>query len=254
MPSLSPKDRVSLCLFSFTDGRLCRTPRTGNHPHFCFYHAKKETRAQAAEKLAKDLTYFFSGDYLSACDLNTALGRLIPATIRGEIKPRLARTIAYMFQTLMQSTRFAQHEYINAFGTDGWRDAISTSVNANHDYLYPPDPNAPDSEDESDDESDYKSQDDPELEPDAADPGTEPLASSQPATAPPPTTRPSHSPQRIPLQHKPPNPTTPRRPLHYHRKSDANRARQIANPTPSTSTTTTAYSSTANPGNLRRQT
>jgi hypothetical protein len=59
MPSLSPKDRVSLCLFSFTDGRRCRTPRTGNHPHFCFYHAQKEARSQAAESLAKDLACFF---------------------------------------------------------------------------------------------------------------------------------------------------------------------------------------------------
>jgi hypothetical protein len=64
---------------------------------------------------------------------------------------------------------------------------------------------------------------------------------------------PSHNPQRIPLQHKPPNPTTPRQPLHRHRKPDANRAPQPATPTPSTSTTTIASSSTANPGNLIRK-
>jgi hypothetical protein len=142
MPSLSAKDRVSLCLFSFADGRRCRTPRTGNHPHFCFYHAQKEARAQAAEKLAKDLGYFFSGDYLSACDLNTALSRLIPAVIRGDIKPRLARTVAYMFQTQLQAIRLSQHEYINAFGTDGWRKAVRTSVNVNFDYRFPPAPEA----------------------------------------------------------------------------------------------------------------
>lgn len=186
MASLSPKDRVSLCLFTYEDGRRCRTPRISSHPHFCFYHAQKESQSQTAEKLAKDLTYFFSGDYLSACDLNTALGRLIPAVIRGQIKPRVARTVAYMFQTLMQSTRLAQHEYINAFGTDGWRDAIHTSVTSNHDHLYPPDPNAPEPEDVS--------EDDPELEPDAVDLGTELQSPSQPTTASPQpssTTRPS---------------------------------------------------------------
>ena len=119
MSSLTSKDRVSLCLFSFTDGRRCRTPRTARHPHFCFYHAQKEARAQAAEKLAKDLAYFFSNDYLSACDLSTALSRLIPAVIRGDIKPRLARTVAYMFQTQLQAIHLSQHEYINAFGSDG---------------------------------------------------------------------------------------------------------------------------------------
>jgi hypothetical protein len=134
MSSLNSKDRVSLCLFTFTDGRRCRTPRTGRHPHFCFYHAQKEARAQAAETLAKDLAYFFSGDYLSACDLSTALSRLIPAVIRGDIRPKLARTVAYMCQTLMQTIHLSQDEYINAFDSDGWREAVRKSVKLNSDY------------------------------------------------------------------------------------------------------------------------
>jgi len=140
MSSLSPKDRVSLCLFSFADGRRCRTPRTGNHPHFCFYHAQKEARSQTAEALAKDLASFFSGDYLSACDLTAALGRLIPAVLRGDIKPRLARTVAYMVQTLIQTIHLAQNEYSNAFGPDGWRKAVRNSVQTNFDYRFPPEP------------------------------------------------------------------------------------------------------------------
>jgi hypothetical protein len=140
MPSLTAKDRAPLCLFSYEDGRSCRTPRLTTHPHFCFYHAQKESQSQAAEKLSDDLAYFFSGDYLSANDLNTALARLIPATIRGEIKPRLARTVAYMLQTLLQSIHISQDEYINAFSTDGWRKAVRTSVKSNKDYLFPPDP------------------------------------------------------------------------------------------------------------------
>jgi hypothetical protein len=142
MSSLTSKDRVSLCLFAFEDGRRCRTPRTGTHPHFCFYHAQKEAQAQAADKLAKDLACFFSGDYLTANDLSTALARLIPATIRGDIKPRLARTVAYMVQTQLQAIHLSQHEYINAFGTEGWRKAIRKSVNVNYDYRFPPAPEA----------------------------------------------------------------------------------------------------------------
>src|SRR5438309_8428 len=95
MPSLSPKDRVSLCRFTFTDGRCCRTPRTSSHPHFCYDHAQKEARACAAETLGKDLAFFFSGDYLSANDLSTALARLIPAVVQGHVKPRPASTLAY---------------------------------------------------------------------------------------------------------------------------------------------------------------
>src|SRR5208282_3142501 len=142
MPSLSPKDRAPLCLFSYEDGRRCRTPRKAHHPHFCFYHAQKESQSQAAEKLSEDLAYFFSGDYLSACDLSTALSRLIPAVIRGDIKPKLARTVAYMFQTQLQAIHLSQREYVNAFGTDGWRKVLRSSVRSNHKYLFPPDPEA----------------------------------------------------------------------------------------------------------------
>src|SRR6266478_6129299 len=133
-------DRVSLCSFTFSDGRRCRTPRTGKNPRFCFYHAQKEARARAAEKLGKDLAYFFSGDYLSACDLSTALARLIPTVVRGDVKPKTARTVAYLAQTLMQAIHISQHEYINAFDTDDWRESIRNSVNNNHDYLFPPAP------------------------------------------------------------------------------------------------------------------
>ena len=145
MSSLNAKDRVSLCLFTFEDGRRCRTPRISSHPHFCFYHAQKEARAHTTETLSKDLACFFSGDYLSACDLSAALARLIPAVVRGDIKPRLARTVAYMFQTQLQAVHIAQLEYINAFGTDGWRKAIRTSVNANYDHRFPssPEPEQP---------------------------------------------------------------------------------------------------------------
>src|SRR4029077_16894575 len=120
MSSLTAKDRVSLCSFTFSDGRRCRTPRAGKNPRFCACHAEKEAQARATAKLGKDLAYFFSGDYLSACDLSTALTRLIPAVVRGDVKPKTARTVAYLLQTLLQSIHISQHEYINAFGTDGW--------------------------------------------------------------------------------------------------------------------------------------
>jgi hypothetical protein len=138
MSSLSAKDRVSLCMFSFADGRRCRTPRLRNHPYFCYDHAEKEARARAAQSLGTDLARYFSGQYLSACDLSTALGCLIPAVVRGDVKPKVARTVAYMAQTLLQSIHISQDEYINAFGTDTWRTSIANSVQGNHIYRFPP--------------------------------------------------------------------------------------------------------------------
>lgn len=138
MSTLRPQDRVSLCRFTLADGRKCRTPRAGDHPHFCHYHARKESQARVADKLGNDLAYFFSGEYLSACDLTTAIGRLIPAVVRGDLKPKAATTVAYLSQTLAQAIHLAQHEYTNSFGFDYWRKVIREGVGQNLDYRYPP--------------------------------------------------------------------------------------------------------------------
>lgn len=47
-----------------------------HHSHFCFDHLRKESRAFAAHKLASDITYFFFGEYVSACDPSGTLGRI----------------------------------------------------------------------------------------------------------------------------------------------------------------------------------
>src|SRR6266478_5111014 len=189
MSSLSPvgrsaaaskNDRVSLCSFTFSDGRRCRTPRTRNNPRFCFYHAQKEARARTAQKLGKDLAYFFSGDYLSACDLSTALARLIPAVVRGDVKPKTAHTVAYLVQTLMQAIHISQHEYINAFGRDGWRESVRNSVKGSYEYLFPPDPQPEQPESPQ-----------PQPQPQPAPPQTE---AQPPASAPP-----SNPPQPAPV-------------------------------------------------------
>lgn len=146
MSSLSPAGRsaaahqnarASLCRFTFSDGRRCCSPRSGNQSHLCPYHARKEAQSTAADKLSRDISYFLFGDYLTACDLSTSLGRLIPAVIRGDVKPKTAHTVAYLAQTLAQTIHLAQHEYINAFSTGGWRCAVRDSVNQNSDYRKP---------------------------------------------------------------------------------------------------------------------
>ena len=127
MSTIPSKDRASLCLFTFADGRRCLTPRTSAHPHLCTYHARKESQAQAAQKVGRHLGTYFSGHYLSACDLSSALGHLFSAVAQGQIKTKTASTLAYLSQTLLQSIHLAQHEYINAFGANSWRQTIRDS-------------------------------------------------------------------------------------------------------------------------------
>ena len=135
MPSLTPKDRLSLCRFSFSDGRTCRTPRASGHPRFCFYHARREAQSLATAQLAEDFSRLFSGNYVSANNLSAALARLIPAVLQGHIKARTARTLAYMIQTLLQTIRAAQNEYGQTFGASAWRKAVANSIHARRENL-----------------------------------------------------------------------------------------------------------------------
>ena len=136
--------RASLCSFTFTDGRQCRTPRAA-HPYLCTFHARKDAQALAAEAAGKDIAYHLSGAFVSACDLSSALGRLFSAVAQGQLKPKTASTLAYLGQTLVQALPLAQHEYINAFGTDSWRDTIRTAHEQTADHFADPTDPAPDS-------------------------------------------------------------------------------------------------------------
>jgi hypothetical protein len=140
MSTTRSKDRAGLCSFTFANGHRCRSLRSTSHPHLCYYHARKESQARAAEQIGRDVSYFFSGRYLSACDLTAVLARLFSAAASGELKPKTASILAYLAQTLLQTIHLAQHEYINAFGTDSWRRAVSSSVNGNSKYRTPPAP------------------------------------------------------------------------------------------------------------------
>jgi len=121
------KDRSGLCSFTFADGRQCRTPRRAGHSHLCAFHARKEAQSLAAEQAGEDISSFLSGDLMTACDLSSALARLFSAVAKGDIKPKTASTLAYLGQTLIQSIQIAQDEYINAFSTDSWREAVRSS-------------------------------------------------------------------------------------------------------------------------------
>ena len=141
--STRSKDRASLCSFTFADGRHCRTPRRNDHPHLCAFHARKEAQALAGDQAGRDIAYHLSGSYVSACDLSAALGRLFSAVAQGQIKPKTASTLAYLGQTLVQNLHLAEHEYINAFGTNSWRDTIRTAHEQTAEYFSPA-PQSPD--------------------------------------------------------------------------------------------------------------
>jgi len=134
--SKSKKDRSpNLCAFAFADGRQCRMPRCSGHLHLCYFHAQKEAESLAAQQVGEDISRFLPTKLLTACDLGVAMSRLFCAVAQGQIKPKVASTLAYLAQTMLQSIPIAQHEYCEALGTDYWCGAIRSSFK-----IPPPEP------------------------------------------------------------------------------------------------------------------
>ena len=124
----SKKDRSpGLCAFAFADGRQCRTPRCSGHLHYCYFHAQKEAESLAAQQVGQDISRFLPSKLLTACDLGVALSRTFCAVAQGQIKPKVASTLAYLAQTMLQSIPLAQHEYIETFNTNVWHNAVRAS-------------------------------------------------------------------------------------------------------------------------------
>jgi len=122
------KDRSGLCAFAFADGRQCRTPRRSGHPHYCYFDAQKEAQSQAAKQAGEAISSFFLGNYLSACDLNVALGHVFSAVAQGYLKPKAATALAYLGQTINLTVKLAQHEYANVYGGDVWRRKVASCL------------------------------------------------------------------------------------------------------------------------------
>jgi hypothetical protein len=136
------KDRSSLCSFTFVDGRYCRIPLQAGNPYLCAFHARKEAQSLAGQAAGKDIAYHLSGSFVSACDLTSALGRLFSAVAQGHVKPKTASTLAYLGQTLVQILPLAQHEYINAYDSDTWRETISESHEQSANHIEPDPPSS----------------------------------------------------------------------------------------------------------------
>src|SRR5271168_4892628 len=116
MSSIRPQDRASLCSFTFADGRRCRMPLSSRHPRLCFDHARKEAKAHPADQADTDLSFFFSGDCVSAQDLSAAIARLLPEVTQGQIKHKTASTLSHLSRTLLHTIQLAQHEFIRSHG------------------------------------------------------------------------------------------------------------------------------------------
>ena len=122
-------DRPRLCVHCYEDGRRCRLPRRSDHPSLCYYHARKEAQALAAQQAADRIAYDLSGECIAFRDVSAAIAHTISAVASGHLKTRTATTIAYLCQSLVQSAARAESEHIRVFGLKDWQDEIVHTFN-----------------------------------------------------------------------------------------------------------------------------
>jgi len=164
MSKLASKDRASLCLFAYSDGRRCRMLRAAD-PYLCNYHARCEAEELARQKIGRNISSAFFGECVSATSLSIALARTLAATAQGQIKPKQAAIIAYFSQTLMQAVQHASHEYVQAWGSEAWRHAIRSCFAPPGQPLPPPKQKAEAPRSQSESSSHSAAQSAPTLQP-----------------------------------------------------------------------------------------
>jgi hypothetical protein len=110
-------DDSSLCQFSFADGRTCRMFRQHDHPSLCVFHARAERQIVESDRLGSELAATLTGRFMTATDINFALGKLYKAIAQNRVPPRNASNLAFVGKLLLLSL-----------------DKLKSEFNVNYDY------------------------------------------------------------------------------------------------------------------------
>lgn len=113
-----------LCQFPFQDGRRCRMLRHLNHSCLCIFHARAEGQLFETERLGVELGKTLSGDFLSATDINHAMGRLYVAVAQDRIPIRNANTLARIGGTLLRTVDRVKSEFTFKYSFDQWNTML----------------------------------------------------------------------------------------------------------------------------------
>src|ERR1700687_4207426 len=129
--------------------------------------ARKRPALLAEKEVGTGLCHEIKRNYVSASDLTWTVSRVLEAVASGRLKPKTARTLAYLAQIMAQTIPLAQHEFVESVGRKRWAIAVSESFPTQGNPRYDDDPG----DDEEDDESGARSdQESPEQTPSACKP------------------------------------------------------------------------------------
>lgn len=121
-PSAAPR-----CQFHFSDGRRCRMLRSPAHSSFCVFHSRQERQLLESQRLGTEISATFHGDFLSATDINFALGKLFIAVAQGRIPLRTAAVLTVLGKTLLSSLPFVKQEYPFVYDFEQWKHVVCTA-------------------------------------------------------------------------------------------------------------------------------
>jgi hypothetical protein len=113
-------DESSLCQFSFADGRTCRMFRQQDHPSLCVFHARAERQVIESDRLGSELATTLTGRFMTATDINFALGKLYKAIAQNRIPPRNASNLAFVGKLLLLSLDKLKREFNVSYDYEHW--------------------------------------------------------------------------------------------------------------------------------------
>jgi len=118
--SRNASDASSLCQFSFADGRSCRMLLQPGHPTLCVFHARAERQILESDRLGSELADTFTGKFMTATDINFALGKLYQAIAQNRIPPRNAANLAFVAKLLLLSLDKLKQEFRFKYEFEQW--------------------------------------------------------------------------------------------------------------------------------------
>jgi hypothetical protein len=116
-----------LCQFPFNDGRRCRMLRHPGHSCLCIFHARAESQLVETDRLGAELAETVSGDFMTATDINHALGRLYTAVAQNRIPIRNASTLARIGSTLLHTVPAIKSEFKFEYSFDQWKKMLQNA-------------------------------------------------------------------------------------------------------------------------------
>src|SRR5260221_1695597 len=124
--SRSAVNDSNLCQFPFADGRRCRMLRHSGHDSLCIFHARAEGQLIESRRLGTELSQTVSGDFMTATDINHALGRLYTAVAEDRIPIRNVNTLARIGSTMLRTVPTIKTEFPFSYTFEQWQERLDT--------------------------------------------------------------------------------------------------------------------------------